>query len=56
MKYIDKPEIEVEVGKLEIPSGPILHSGTIYNEEYIEFFYNCIINEELYYVNYDENG
>ena len=52
-KYIDKPELEDEVDKLGIPTGPILHSGTIDNEEYMQFYYNCIINEELYYV---ENG
>ena len=49
-----KPELEVKVSILEIPSGPILHSGAIDNEEYIQFYFNCITRGESYH--YEENG
>ena len=54
-KYIDKPELEDEVDKLGAPSGPILHSGTIDNEDYMQFYYTYLVRDELYYVNWDEN-
>ena len=54
-RYIDKPELEDEVDKLGVPSGPILHSGTIDNEDYMQFYYNYMVRDEPYYVNWDEN-
>jgi hypothetical protein len=53
-RYMKKPETEFKVGTLELPSGPILHSGAIDNEEYIQFYYNCITRGESYH--YEENG
>ncbi len=53
-EYIDNPRIEIEAGKLELPSGPILHSGTIYTEEYMQFYCNYLMNDETYYVNFNE--
>ena len=47
-RYMKKPKIEINEDSLIIPSGPILHSGAIDNEEYIQFYYNCISRGESY--------